>query len=321
MAVYADHRMIAVGVVSMTRKSGEQKGSSVPIDALHNILRLRHLDEKNYKYNRDRSRVMWCEHYRKSDGYIQVILQDGNSNVSDVSRVDIQTFQKRKIRKNSRHEGSHYCSHVLIQEKPDRFGRHLVLVEIVPGIRLPQVKTYFSWAMKNSKMLKDPSGTAIDFPVNVTVDGLASKTIGEALQDGKLQNIKIKGYQEEPDGLDAEYIQNKINFEMKLFVGKKMDGRRVYSVGETIRLMLGMAPKNLIDPHAIITIKSENNKTNSAKVYEEDCNNLLDHSFERNEYVDGFDTELEESYDDFRDDMVGKMIEVADAVRSENETS
>ena len=319
MAVYADHRMIAVGVVSMTYIDGDHIGSNVSMDALYDALELRHQTENHCKYNRAGSRVMWCEHYREDAGYIQIILQDGNSNVSGVSRVDVQTLKKRKIPKSSRHEGSHYCSHVLIQKKPDNLGRHLVLVEIVPGIRISQVRSYFCWVMKNLRSLMKPSDTNGIAAIKVTMDNLASKTIGEALKDGKLQDIKIRGYYEKNDGLDAEYIEDIIKYELRLPVGKKIYGRSLYSVGKTIMYLLGLAPKDLIDPRAVITIKSENDKTNSTTVYEEDCDNLLGQKFERNEYVDGFETELEESYDDFRDDMVGKMIGVANIVRPEDD--
>lgn len=317
MPVSSSYRWIAVGQIRLGVHGSPKAGQRPEIDDLCSAIKDR-IMKKDYKkyYDKD-DRVMWCVDFREKDGFYQMVIHDGNRDVDDVSRVDIQTLVQRKIPKASDNEGSHYSAHVLISCEPNEYGHHMIFVERVPGIQFSSIQRYFRWIMKNKKYyveMEKENGEIKKYRVLAEISGYQSKTIREALKEGVLQDIELVGHQEIPDGFDEKPLIKEITSVIKINVRKKITDDQAPKVAKWIRHLFERE-KGIIDPHAVVRIKANTGQIKGAEVAR-DRTDILEQAFTLNELADQFRSSIPQGYSGFYEEMVEKMKKIALKMRS-----
>ena len=226
MALPSNHRWIVVGkLVIRNRANAPHYAPNFVIGDLIYALRDRiERQDVHRPYSRD-SRLMWCGDLEEDDHYYRMILQVGDKNVTGVSFLDFVTKQTRDIEK-AEEEGGHYAAHILIRKTADQYGRHLILIEKVPGVYLSSVKDHLAWVCKSAlyeKEVQDEDGQSKSFRAVFEIDGHQSRTIREALRTGTLQDIEFINHEENhEDGLDEDPIVEEVVHEAKWQVKKRV---------------------------------------------------------------------------------------------------
>lgn len=317
MPVSSSYRWIAVGQIRLGVRGNPKEGQCPKIDDLRFAIEDCIKNNKYKRYYDKDDRVMWCVDFREKDGFYQMVIHDGNRDVDDVSRVDIQTLVPRKIPKASHNEGSHYSAHVLISCEPDEYGRHMIFVERVPGIQFSSIQRYFRWIMKDRKYyveLEKENGEVKKYRALAEIRGHQSKTIREALKEGVLQDIELVGHQEIPDGFDEKPLIKEITSGIKINVRKKITDEQAPKIEKWIRHLFEKRT-GLIDPHAVVRIKANTGQIKGAEV-KRDRTNILEQAFTLNELADQFGSPIPQGYNGFYEEMIEKMKKIALKMRS-----
>lgn len=263
------------------------------------------------------SRLMWCADLDETDHYYQLILQAGDKNVSGVSFLHFETLETRDIEKDD-NEGGHYAAHILIKKAPDHHGRHLILIEKVPGIYLSSVKDHLTWVCRDAlyeKEALDDDGNAKRFRPVFEIDGHQSKTIREALRNGVLQDIEfITHRQNHEDGLDEDPMIEEIVHEAKWEIKKRVTDEQARTIfGRIGGFIADRFRGDADDTQIFVRIKAANGQIKQTEV-RHNGEEILEQAFVQNEIVNDFDPPLTQRYEAFRQDMIQKMVEIADAV-------
>ena len=322
MSVYPTYRRIAVGSLNLRIFNRKVDRDWNPV--IEDLARF--LDDHTtsggdeiYHYYNDNDRVMWCENYENDGKFLKMILQIGNRNVSDMSRMDMQTREKWNIEMTSENEASRYSAHVLIKVEPDASGDHMILIERVPGIYVASVKNHLNWIFSNEKYCR-----TIDqekrkpkvLRMAVSVLGYESTTVSQAIESGVLENIQIFGKKIESRGLDNEPFRRDIECGLKVMFDQKVPKNKMSALVAYIKRLRDEQSQELQDVRVRVKILSNDGQHKTAEIAN-DIQESFEQAFVRNEIVEGFGNRpLTQSYDGFRDDLVEKMIEVADRVRS-----
>ena len=318
MAIASNHRWIAVGKLALrNRKNAPHYAPEFLVKDLVNALEDRITrDDFRRNYGRD-SRLMWCDKLTEDNQYYRLILQVGDRNVTGMSFLNFKEFTTHDFEKE-KEEGSHYASHILIRKAADGNGRYLILVEKVPGIYLSSIKDYFTWACNHvsyEKKANDDEGQVKTFRPHFEVLGHQSKTIREALRTGVLRDVElIRHHENYQDGLDEDPIIKEVAHETRFEVKRRVSEDQARSVFKTVLDLVTNTKYGSTDKtQMFVRIKAGNGQVKRTEVnyHGED---ILEQAFIQNEFVTDFDQPLTQRYNDFRDDMIQKMLAVADNV-------
>lgn len=317
MALPSNHRWIAVGKLALrNRKNAPHYAPEFVVQDLIDALEDRIArNDIHRNYGKD-SRLMWCADIADDDQFHRLILQAGDKNVTGMSFLHFQDLTTRDIEKEEE-EGSHYASHILIRKTPDAIGRYLILVEKVPGIYLSSIKDHFTWACNDAnyqKVADDDDGQPKTFRPYFEILGHQSKTIREALRTGVLQDIELVGHDENhEDGLDEDPIVQEVVHEARFEVKRKVSEDQARSVFQRAKDFVKDFRGGADDTQMFVRIKAANGQIKRTEV-NYDGDEILEQAFVQNEIVTDFDPPLTQRYEAFRNDMIEKMLEVADNV-------
>lgn len=317
MALPSNYRWIVVGNLAIRNRANAPHYAPAFVigDLLAALMDRIARDDVHRPYAKN-SRLMWCADLAEDDDYYRMILQVGDKNVTGVSFLHFETKETRDIEKDE-DEGGHYAAHILIKKSADQFGRHLILIEKVPGIYLSSVKDHLTWVCKSplyEKEAQDDDGESKRFRPVFEIDGHQSKTIREALKTGTLQDIEFIGHEENhEDGLDEDPIVEEVVHEARWEVKKHVTEDQAQTIFGRIGGFLGGFRGGADDTQVFVRIKAANGQIKRTEVHH-NGDEILEQAFVQNEIVNEFDPPLTQRYEAFRQDMVEKMIAVADAV-------
>lgn len=314
MAVPSNYRWIMVGKLAIrNRINAPHYAPAFAISDLISSLRDRIARGDVHRPYSKNSRLMWCGDIDEDDHYYRMILQVGDKNVAGVSFLDFVTKQTRDIEK-SEEEGGHYAAHILIRKTADQHGRHLILIEKVPGIHLSSVKDHFGWVLKSpqyEKEAQDDDGNTKRFHPVFEIDGHQSRTIREALRTGALQDVEFISHDENHrDGLDEEAIVEEVVHEARWQVKKRVTEDQARSIFGRIGSFLADFRGGADNTQIFVRIKADNGQIKRTEVHH-NGEEILEQAFVQNEIVSDFDPPLTQRYEAFRQDMIQKMLEVA----------
>jgi len=317
MALPRDYRWIAVGNVKIrNRKNAKHFAPAWAIADLINALKDRIKRKATRRFYAKDTRMMWCEHVDETNDYYHLLLQVGDKNVTGVSFIDFKTSNTRDIEKEE-DEGGHYASHIMIQKTADPCGRHLILIEKVPGIYLSSVKDHFAWACRDphyEKVAQDDDGADVRFRASFDVDGYQSKTIREALKTGVLQDVEFISHEENfPDGLDEDGIIQEVEHEARWKVKRRVNEEQAKSIFKRIPDFIKGLKGGAAHTQIFVRIKADNGQIKRTEV-RHNGEEILEQAFVQNEIVTDFDPPLTQRYEKFRDDMIKKMTDLANGL-------
>jgi len=315
MALSSNFRWIIVGALSIrNEKRVPDYAPAFTLDDLVNAIEGR-LNSRNFyrKYSRDEARVMWCSHVEQDNEYVRFILHVGDKNVSGFSYVNLETMVSRDINKET-NEGGHYSSHVLIKKIPNNLRQYLILIEKIPGVYFASVKDHFTWCCNDQsykKVATDRNGNAKLFRAICEIDGYQSHTIREALRTGILQDIDFISYDEEfPDGLDEIGVVNEITSKARWTIRQRVTEEQARSLFGRIHPFIANLRGGRDHTKAFIRIKAANNQIKCSEI-ESEGDEILEQAFVQNEMVSDFNPQLPQRYNMLRQDMVRKMMAIA----------
>jgi len=317
MAVPSNYRWIVVGNLAIRNRANAPHYAPVFVlgDLIEALTDRIARNDVHRPYAKS-SRLMWCADLAENDDYYKLILQVGDKNVTGVSFLHFETKETRDIEKDD-DEGGHYAAHVLIKKVADQYGRHLILIEKVPGIYLSSVKDHLAWVCKSARYEKeaqDDDGDIKRFRPVFEIDGHQSKTIREALRTGTLQDIEFISHEENhEDGLDEEPIVEEVVHEARWEVKKRVTEDQARTIFGRIGGFLGSFRGGAGDTQIFVRIKADNGQIKRTEVHH-NGDEILEQAFVQNEVVNEFDPPLTQRYEAFRQDMIEKMIAVANAV-------
>lgn len=320
MSVSSSNRKIFVGSVRIG-VHGTADDDSIPSigDLADDIVE--HINGNDtYRYYANDEQVMWCSHFRKSNGYCQMIIQVGDRDVADLSRMNFKTQKTWDIPKTSDDEGSHHSAHVLISEVADNFGDYMILIESVPGVNITTVKDHLTWIFQNERYYKDVKKGDKEKHLRVIfkISGYESMTLRKVIQEGTLEDIEVVWRENLSEGHDEEFLQQEVEHTVKVSLQRKISDSDVPLVDKLYNKLSNKVPRHLVKERALVRVKSKNEKQKSVMI-RKDIQNALGETFIFSEYVSGFsENPLTQSYYEFRDDLIAKIIDVANKVREEN---
>jgi hypothetical protein len=317
MALPSNYRWIVVGKLAIrNRANAPHYAPNFIIGDLVSALTDRIDRGQAHRPYSKNSRLMWCAHLDEDNHYYRLIFQVGDKNVSGVSFLHFQTLKTRDIDKDD-NEGGHYAAHILIHKTADRLGRHLILIEKVPGIHLSSVKDHLAWVCKDAqyeKEVQDDDGNPKRFRAFFEIDGHQSRTIRDALRTGTLQDVEFISHEENhEDGLDEAPIIEEVVHEARWQVKKKVSEGQARTIFGRIGGFIGDFRGGADNTQIFVRIKANNGQIRRTEVHH-NGEEILEQAFVQNEIVSDFDSPLTQRYEDFRPDMIQKMIEVANHI-------
>lgn len=317
MALPQNYRWIVVGNLTIrNRANAPHYAPGWEMLDLIDALQARMDNNTAYRsYSRD-ARLMWITSLAEDENYFRLLLQVGDKNVTGVSYIDFGTKETRDIEKEE-DEGGHYAAHILVKKEADQFGRHLILIEKVPGIYLSSVKSHFAWACGHSDFVKeaeDDSGERKSFKPVFDIDGHQSKTIREALRTGVLQDVEFITHEENhPDGLDEDGIIDEVVHEARWQIKKRVNDDQAQNIFQRVPGYIQDLVGGVDNTQIFVRIKADNGQIKRTEV-EHNGEEILEQAFVQNEIVSEFEPPLTQRYEVFREDMIQKMSELANNV-------
>lgn len=314
MAIPSNYRWVVVGNLAIrNRKNAPHFAPAFELGDLYHAITDRIANQAMYRSYGKNSRLMWCAKIAEDGDFVRLIIEVGDKNVTGVSFLHFETRQTRDIDKEE-DEGGHYAAHILIHKTPDNLGHHLILIEKVPGVHISSIKDHFAWVCNDpayEKEADDDDGNPKRFRAIFEIDGHQSKTIREALQTGALQDIEFVSHEENhADGLDEEPLIQEIVHEARWEVKRRVTESQARGIFDRFGGFLDGFRGGPDNTHIFIRIKADNGQIKRTEV-EHNADEILEQAFVLNEVVTDFDPPLPHRYDDFRDDMLTKMIEIA----------
>lgn len=314
MAVPSIYRWIVVGNLAVrNRKNAPHYAPAFVLTDLTDAISARIAEQSAFRSYGKAARLMWCSKIAEDDLFVRLLIEVGDKNVSGVSYLHFETRLSRDIEKEE-DEGGHYAAHVLIRKAADNLGRHLILIEKVPGVHISSIKDHFAWICNDpafEKEVQDDDGNPKRFRAIFEIDGHQSKTIREALQNGALQDIEFVSHEEiHGDGLDEDALVQEVVHEARWEVKRRVTEDQARGLFGRIGGFLDGFRGGADNTHIFVRIKADNGQIRRTEV-EHNADEILEQAFVLNEVVTGFDPPLTQRYDDFRGDMVEKMTQLA----------
>ena len=314
MAIPSNYHWVVVGNLAVrNRKNAPHYAPAFFLADLLQAITARIADLSAFRSYGKSSRLMWCSKIAEDADFVRLIIEVGDKNVTGVSFLHFETRQTRDIEKADE-EGGHYAAHVLIRKAADHLGRHLILIEKVPGVHISSIKEHFAWMCNDpafEKEAMDDDGNPKNFRAIFEIDGHQSKTIREALQTGALQDIEFVSHEENhADGLDEDPIIQEVVHEARWEVKRRVTEDQARGLFGKIGGFLDTFKGGADNTHIFIRIKADNGQIKRTEV-EHNADEILEQAFVLNEIVTDFDPPLTQRYDDFRADMLQKMTQLA----------
>ena len=309
MAVSSSFRWVAVGSLQI-RQHQKAPSDFELCYTIHDLAdALRELTNEDHRWYAKDTRAMWCTHVVSSPKHYMFLLHDANSNAADFTFYNFETSKRRYINKTPS-EGGLYSSHVIVHKEPDYAGRHLVLIEKVPGVHLSSTKAHFGWA---SSVTQEQDQPRTQFPV-LELDGYQSITVREALDTGRLRDIELvkvvkdydDGIDEEASGVD-ELIQSAV-----LKARNDASKRQIHGMLGRIRAFKNTHFGENSDTQTYIRIKTGDGQTRRAEIHNTDRDAVLEEAFVHNELVRNFEFPLRTTYMEPLAEMERKLVEIGD---------
>ena len=309
MALSSSFRWVVVG--SLTIRRHQRAPSDFELSYTVNDLAdaLRELKNKDHRWYSKDTRAMWCTHVELGRKYYVFLLHDVNSNAADVAFYNLETSKRRYMNKQPS-EGGLYSSHVLVRTEPDDAGRHLVLIEKVPGVYLSSVKAHFGWASHITKGTDQPR---THLPV-IELDGFQSITIKEALDTGRLRDIEfVKVVKDYGDGIDEEASGVDELIQSAVLKARNDASRgQVHGMLGRIRAFKNSHFGENTDTQTYIRIKTGDGQTRRAEIHNTDRDAVLEEAFVHNELVNDFSYDLRTTYTEPLTEMASKLKKIGE---------
>jgi hypothetical protein len=314
MPISKIYRWVVIGNLAIrNRKNAPHFAPEFSLADLYSAVETRinnNLTDRSYGKG---SRLMWCSRISQDNEFVRLILEVGDKDVSGVSFVNFETRASRDVDKEE-DEGGHYSSHILIRRQPDEHGCHLILIEKVPGIQISSVKDHMAWICNDpafTKEVQDDDGKSKSFRAIFEINGHQSKTIREALQTGILQDIEFVSQEEiHPDGLDEDGIVQEIIHEAKWQVKRRVTEEQARSLFDRIGNFVRDFQGGQDHTHVFVRIKADNSQIKRSEIAQ-NADEILEQAFVLNEIITDFEIPLNSRHDDFRDDIIQKMMSLA----------
>lgn len=314
MSLPSNYRFVSVGALLIrNRINSPHYAPNFSIEDL--ILAIRNRIDRNdiYRSYAKDSKIMWCDICADDDNFCMMIMQVGDKNVTGISLLDAATMMTRDIEKDDNEYG-HYAGHIIIKKQPDALGRHLILIEKIPGIYMSSVKDHFTWVCDTAfsqKEVLDDEGRPKRFRAHFEILGRQSRTIRDALRTGRLQDVELVSHQaNHADGLDEEPVVSDVVKQIRWEVKKRVSDAQAQSIFEKIRNYLARDAEFDGNRRSFVRIKTDNGQIKQAEI-DLAAEEILGQTFIQNEIVTDFDPPLRHRYNDLRQDMIRKLIEIA----------
>ena len=308
MALSRESRWVVVGSLEIRphQKAPSDFIQSYTVSDLAGALREMMTDDPRW-YSKNNNRAMWCSHVRAGAGYYLFLFHVANSNAADVAFYNRDTRQPRYIERLPA-ESDLYSSHVLVWREPDNMGRHLVLIEKVPGVYLATVKAHFGWARDNTQTEHQPQ---THLPV-FELDGRQSTTVGEALTTGTLKDIEfVRVETQYNDGIDEEssgIAESTHSVSLK----PKEDASRgqIHGILSRIRSFKDKYFEAGSETQTYIRIKTDDGQIKRSEIHNTERQAVLAEAFVQNEKLSGFEFDLKTTYTEPSSEMSTKLADL-----------
>lgn len=317
MAVPSTHRWIAIGhLVVRNDKRASPKAPSTSLDEVMTVAKKRLAEKAHYReYGREKSRIMWFSNFGKNAKYHLFLADVGDKNTAGVSFVNFETRTTRDVAKED-DEGGQFTAHITISKTPTKEGGHLILVERVPGIYLASLKDHFAWLCRDDRLQKnyvDEAGKQRKGSGVFEIDGHQSSTIRDALKTGTLQDIEfIQVAEDHPDGLDEKSVVKDVVHQAKWEIKQKVSEDQAGTVFKSMRRFFREKFKKVdADSHMFVRIKTNVGQIKRTEIADGD-DPVLEQAFVHNELINDFDTPLGQRHEELRDDVIKKMVAIAE---------
>jgi hypothetical protein len=313
MAAPQHHRWILLGTLSIRNptKVPEYYDDFTLDDIVNAGIERINKDEYLREYQNEK-RLMWCTEFGEDDGYVSFLLHTGDKNTAGVAFINFDTLETREVEKEE-NEGGHYTSHILIRKEPDSTGNHLILVEKLPGIHFSSVSAHLGWLCRHGSFLKTykaPDKQDKQYSPVVNIYGFQSKTLGQALSDGLLQDIEFVEYEESyEDGLDEEKVVKEVVHKATWDIKKKISDEQAKDLFQRAgEYFSSFIKKDEDKAHMFVRVKTDSGQIKRSEVVAE-TEEVLEQAFIQNEIVTDFDPPLTQRYKEKRPDMICRMLE------------
>ena len=248
---------------------------------------------------------MWISDVEDQGSYYILLLHIGDKNVAGMSLVDFQTMAARDIEKADE-EGGLYSSHILIHKGAEDNGRHVAMIEKVPGVHLSSVKDHLTWCCNSAGCTKEaPSadGSLKEYRPIFVLDGYQSRTVSEAIAKGTLKDVEFVSIEENyQDGIDEQAIIEEVVKEARWTINKKVPASKINALFDFLK-----SKKPDGDVKMFVRIKTDSGQIKSTEV-DPDSEQMLEAAFVQNEVVAGFNVPLPARHDNILPQMVEKII-------------
>ena len=319
MALPTNYRWISVGKLQILNRDRSPEGA--PDHVLTDLVNALTIVQNEAAGRRDyqlQTRMMWCNPIDDRDDYYCLLVQVGDRDVSDMAWIDFETDETRDSGKRET-EGAHYCAHVLVRKQSDAYGRHLLLLEKVPGINFSSLKAHLNWILLRTAPKEfDVDGENMEYKAKSEIDGFQSKTLQEAMTAGTILDIQLVGHEAQEQGQDEADLIRETSRYIKWDVRRRVDeegARRLIRLG--LNRVRGWADVEENAKELLIRLQSDEGQVKTVEVragegdLEQATEEALENAFMLNEKVSGFDVALTQNYNGIRDDMVRKLVEIA----------
>ncbi|GAA6212384.1 hypothetical protein NBRC116602_21250 [Hyphomicrobiales bacterium 4NK60-0047b] len=314
MSLSSSHRWILVGKLLV--RNNKKSASFAPqfeLDSLIHALRDSSHNHDHYKVYENNTRIMYCSIIEEDENYYKLIIEVGDKDIADAAYLNFQTGQSRNIDKEE-DEGGHYSAHILLKKQKDSIGRHILLLERAPGISFTSVQRYFRWVCNKERFkeyVEDEKGNKKSYLPTFELTGFQSKTIREALNDGKLQDIEfIKHSEVFPDGLDEEGLIQAVDYQAKWEIRRSVSDEEANKIFNLLSPFKDFFNDNDDPTKIFVKIKASNGSEKKTEITH-GKEEVLEQAFIQNEVVNNFETPLPQSYECIREDMIAKMVLLA----------
>ena len=308
MTLPSTHRWVILG--SLIIRKPKRISDDAPDFTLTEVMEHAKANNDNHQeFGKDKSRIMWLSNLSENDDFYYLLAERGDKNVTGVSFLNFDTKDTRDVEKEE-NEGGHYSAHILIQKSPNELGHHLILAEKVPGVHIATIQSHFGWVCRDTlkRVHRDENGEVKEYSPVFDIVGYQSSTIQEALKTGTLQDIQLVKYEEKSDGLDEAPYH--VEYKEQINVKKKLSDDEAVGLFDKIPELFSKIKPGEDNAHMFIRIKTSAGQTKTTEV-EREKSAILEETFIQNEYVNGFDEPLTNRYGKIREDMLQKMISIA----------
>lgn len=323
MGLPTNYRWVAVGKISARNHVNSPDGAAeFTVADLFARLQATMGQQSGVRTYQNDERRMWCSPIEEGPHYLSLLVQVGDRTVADSAFVDFDTLATRDGGKLDT-EGGHFCSHMIIKRNADPMGRHLVLLERVPGISLTTLRSHFNWHLSRPDAMKtaDDMGVPKQYRGVVEMDGYQSNTLVQAMVGGTVLDVTFVGNQTLEQGVDEAPLVRELEKQMRWSVGRRVDRNAAQALIEQgFDFVRGWEDVEDHTKQFLIRIKSNDGQVKTATVSadaddaDDAAAEALEGAFILNEKITEFAIPLTQRYDGLREDVLTKLRERAAVV-------